>query len=94
MDAIHGLAFASAAIGTFAALGRSITNITVASSEIPANARPPYRVPVFCVMNPTMEGPKNPPRFPTELMIAIPLAAENPVRNSLGMAQNGLNELQ
>ena len=62
--------------------------------ETPANARPPYSVPVFCVMNPTMDGPKNPPRFPTELMNAIPLAAENPDKNSLGIAQKGLRELQ
>jgi len=45
-------------------------------------------------MNPTMDGPKNPPRFPTELMNAIPLAADNPVKNSLGIAQKGLSELQ
>src|SRR5438874_11856047 len=57
--------------------------------DTPANPSPPYKLPVFWLINPTTDGPKNPPRFPTELMTAIPLAAENPVRNSLGIAQKG-----
>jgi len=74
--------------------GSNTTSIAPTSMETPAKARPPYSVPVFCVMKPTMDGPKNPPRFPTELMNAIPLAAENPDKNSLGIAQKGLRELQ
>lgn len=74
--------------------GSSNTSVAATSMETPAKARPPYNAPVFAVMNPTIDGPKNPPRFPTELMIAIPLAAENPDKNSLGIAQKGLRELQ
>src|SRR5207247_8802602 len=84
----------SAGTRTGASFGSSSTSVAATSMEIPANARPPYRVPVFCVMKPTKDGPKNPPRFPAELIKAIPLAAENPVKNSLGIAQKGLRELQ
>src|SRR4051812_24528933 len=36
-----------------------------------------------------MEGPTNPPRFPMELMVAIPAAAAGPDRNSVGIDQSG-----
>jgi hypothetical protein len=62
--------------------------------HIPANARPPRRLPVFWPINPTTAVPANPPRFPVALINAMPLAAENPVKNSLGNAQKGLRELQ
>ena len=62
--------------------------------EVPANASPPLRLPVFWPINPTTVDPANPPRFPTELIKAMPLAAENPVKDSLGNAQKGLRELQ
>src|SRR5262249_5471792 len=92
--ATHGFALAFAGTQARTALGSSNASNAATSMEHPAKARPPCSVPVFSVMNPTMDGPKNPPRFPTELMNAIPLAAENPVKNSLGMAQNRLSELQ
>ena len=38
---------------------------------------------------PTMLGPKKPPRLPTELMKAMPEAAAVPVSKSGGIAQNG-----
>jgi len=45
------------------------------STETPAKARPPYK------LKPTAYGPTNPPRMPTEVINAMPEAAENPVRN-------------
>ena len=78
----------------FAVFGRNKTSVAATSMEIPANARPPYSVPLFWVINPTTYGPTNPPRFPKELIKAMPLAADNPVKNSLGIAQKGLRELQ
>src|SRR2546425_1713119 len=38
---------------------------------------------------PTRYGPRNPPRFPIELIKAIPAAAPVPVRKSDDIAQNG-----
>src|SRR5437899_1641594 len=40
---------------------------------------------------PTEYGPANPPRFPTELIRAMPPAAAVPLRNDVGSAQNGPN---
>jgi hypothetical protein len=40
-----------------------------------------------------MYAPANWPRFPTELINAIPAAAENPVRDWLGNAQKGPKKL-
>ena len=57
-------------------------------------AKPLYRFPVLIAIAPIMYGPTSPPRFPTELIKAMPAAAENPVRNSLGNAQKGPRELQ
>src|SRR6266436_5799860 len=62
--------------------------------DTPANARPPSRLPVFWPINPTTADPVNPPRFTTELIKAMPLAAENPAKNSPGIDQKGLRELQ
>src|SRR5580704_3450656 len=41
-----------------------------------------------------MYGPASPLRFPKQLIKAIPAAAENPVRNSLGSAQKGPHRLK
>src|SRR5437016_5313763 len=38
---------------------------------------------------PTEYGPANPPRFPTELIRAMPPAAAVPLRKDVGSAQNG-----
>src|SRR5262245_47713341 len=38
---------------------------------------------------PTRYGPRNPPRFPTELIRAIPAAAPAPLRTRDDIAQNG-----
>jgi hypothetical protein len=38
---------------------------------------------------PTNVGPKNPPRLPSELIHAMPAAAAPPVRNIVGIDQNG-----
>src|ERR1700744_2014161 len=40
------------------------------------------------------EGPTNPPKLPTELITAMPVAAENPARNRLGMEKNGPKKLE
>jgi hypothetical protein len=45
--------------------------------------------PVLEAMAPIAYGPANPPKLPTQLIKAIPAAAENPVRNSFGNAQKG-----
>ena len=39
------------------------------------------------------DGPTNPPRPPTELIKAIPEAAENPTRNLLGIEKKGPKKL-
>src|ERR1700761_4850988 len=36
-----------------------------------------------------MAGPTKPPRLPIELIVAMPLAAAGPDRNSVGMLHNG-----
>lgn len=43
---------------------------------------------VFAANNPTIKGPTNPPRFPTELIIPIDAAAADSLSNSVGIAQN------
>src|SRR6266568_94764 len=45
-------------------------------------------------MNPTVEGPTKPPRQPTELIKAKPVATADPERKPLGMAQKGARKLQ
>ncbi len=63
------------------------------STETPAKARPPYKLPVLWRIKPTAYGPTNPPRMPTEVINAMPEAAENPVRNSLGNDHKGPSKL-
>jgi hypothetical protein len=50
---------------------------------------PPAKLPVASFITPTYQGPKKPPRLPSELIHAIEAAAAVPVRNIGGMAQNG-----
>ena len=45
--------------------------------------------PVPSLIYPTRYGPKNPPRFPTLLIIAIAPPAAAPVKKEGGIAQNG-----
>src|SRR5207245_2957847 len=40
-------------------------------------------------IHPMIDGPANPPRLPTALMSAMPLAAPVPRRNAVGSGQNG-----
>ena len=58
--------------------------------EMPAKTRPPWKLPVALLIAPIAYGPIKPPRFPTELMKAIPAAAEKPIKNSFGRDQMGL----
>jgi thiamine monophosphate synthase len=44
---------------------------------------------VYLALAPTYQGPKKPPRLPSELIQAIAPAAAVPVRNIGGIAQNG-----
>jgi hypothetical protein len=52
-------------------------------------SRPPRKPPFAVRKNPMMSGPKYPPRFPSELITAIPVAADNPAILEVAMAQNG-----
>jgi len=74
--------------------GRSNTSIAAMNTGTAARAKPTERVPDRSATKPIVKGPKKPPRFPTELMSAMPTAAEYPVRNSLGSAQKGLRQLK
>jgi len=60
------------------------------NQEMPAKTRPPWKLPVALLIAHIAYGPINPPRFPTELMKAIPAAAEKPAKNSFGKDQMGL----
>jgi len=64
-------------------------SVADANKETPANASPPYKLPVFWLIQPIAYGPANPPRFATELTKAIPEAAANPVRKSAGSEYKG-----
>src|SRR5438874_10855286 len=62
----------------------------------PAKARnpamismPPRKPPPAFFLTPIMYGPKNPPRFPSEFIRAIPAAAAVPLNNDVAVAQNG-----
>lgn len=46
-------------------------------------------LPVLSITTPTSVGPTNPPRFPTELINAIPPAAAVPLKNVVERAQKG-----
>src|SRR6266851_1517940 len=65
-------------------LGSSNMSVADANKEMPATASPPYKLPVCSLIQPIAYGPANPPRFASELTNAIPEAAANPVRKSLG----------
>jgi hypothetical protein len=58
-----------------------------------ATARLPEIPLVPLAATPMIDGPTKPPRFPTELMKAIPEAAEKPARNLLGIEKNGPKKL-
>src|SRR5215469_13137569 len=60
----------------------------------PAEMSPPRKLPVVLMMVPMAWVPTKPPRFPKQLIKAIPAAAEYPVKNSLGSAQNGPQKLK
>jgi hypothetical protein len=63
------------------------------NNGIPAKTSPPRKLPVLLLIAPIAEGPTNPPRFPIELIKAIPAAAENPAKNLLGNDKKGPNRL-
>ena len=63
---------------------------TAAISANAASAKsPPAKLPVTSLTQPTMDGPKKPPRLPNELIQAMLAAAAMPVRNIGGIDQNG-----
>jgi len=70
-------------------LGNSKTSVADMNNEAPTPAKAERILPVLEAIAPIAYGPANAPRFPTELIKAIPAAAENPVRNSLGIDQKG-----
>ena len=78
-----------AGIGAREFIGRSNISVADTSTETPAKAKPPYVPPVLWLMKPKAYGPTNPPRIPTDVIRAMPEAAENPVRNSLASDQKG-----
>src|SRR5579864_9378466 len=65
------------------------TNAPLMASAAATTSSPPRNCPVEVRTSPMMYGPKNPPRFPTELMNAIPAAAAVADRSEVGIAQNG-----
>jgi len=76
-------------VSALAFLGNSKTSVADMNNETPTPAKPERIFPVLAAIAPIAYGPANAPRFPTELIKAIPAAAENPVRNSLGIDQKG-----
>jgi len=70
-------------------LGNSKTSVADMNNEAPTPTKAERILPVLEAIAPIAYGPANAPRFPTELIKAIPAAAENPVRNSLGIDQKG-----
>jgi hypothetical protein len=64
---------------------RSNVRVAETNKEIPAKAKPAYKLPVLCRIKPTMYGPTNPPRLAIDVIKAMPDAAETPVRNSPGI---------
>jgi hypothetical protein len=67
----------------YALRGNNSISVAERSKETPAKAKPASK------LKPAAYGPTNPPRFATEVMSAIPDAAENPVRNSFGIEKKG-----
>lgn len=74
--------------------GSGNTNIAARNTGIAARATPIESFPERSVTTPTARGPTRPARFPTELISAMPPAAEYPDRNSLGSVQKGPRALQ
>src|SRR5215472_11281517 len=74
--------------------GRSTASTAETNRESPSKAKPPCRFPVFLFITPRAHGPTKPPRFPIELIKAMPEAAEIPQRNWLGTDQNGPRVLE
>src|SRR6185369_2457211 len=68
--------------------GRS-TRQPLTASVSPTTSRPPLNSPVEFLSRPMMYGPKKPPRFPRELMNAIPTGASRVPSAVVGMAQKG-----
>ena len=64
-------------------------SVTKTNKHAPVNAKPLYKLLVLWPIHPTAYGPTNPPRLTNVVISAIPEAAEDPVRNSLGKAQKG-----
>src|SRR5712692_3509241 len=64
--------------------GRSNRSVAQTNKETPAKAKPPCKLPVLSRIHPIAYGPADPPRFATEQTKAIPAAAADPVKNSLG----------
>src|SRR5689334_12252160 len=62
-----------------------IVHVTIAPAD--ASSPPLKLLAVCCLIHPKRNGPKKPPRFPTELMAAIPPAAARSRRNSDGIDQ-------
>jgi hypothetical protein len=83
-----------AALSARAFIGSTNMSIADTSTETPAATKPPYVLPVLWLMKPKAYGPTNPPRIPTDVIRAMPEAAENPVRNSLANDQKGPWKLQ
>src|SRR3954453_3831135 len=54
----------------------------------PRAARPAFELPSQVVSQPSSDGPKKPPRFPAELIAAIPAATAAPVSMDPGKLQN------
>lgn len=52
-------------------------------------ASPPWKLWVSSSVQPTIDGPRKPPRLPTELISAMPPAAAVLVRKIGGSPQNG-----
>src|SRR5215472_16022139 len=74
--------------------GKSTASRAETNRESPSNAKPPCRFPVFLFITPRAYGPTKPPRFPIELIKAMPYAAEIPQRNWLGTDQKGPRVLE
>ena len=69
-------------------------SVAETNKDAPANAKPAYKLPVLWPIHPSAYGPTNPPKLPTEVINAIPEAAEIPARNSFGSDQKGPLKLE
>src|SRR4030088_3263044 len=91
----------SAAVASFARImaaaspaARAAKNVIMAhvSEQAARKYSPASKPPVESLIQPTMKGPKWPPRFPVALIIAIAPAAAVPVRKIDGIGQNAARE--